>query len=136
MDDYEIFEHEADFGIRGYGETLEKAFENVAKALFSVMVDLDTVKAATRVTVDCSASDYEGLFIEWLNSLLSEMDLRRMLFSTFSVTLNSYMLHGEAFGEKIDRSKHVITGEVKAATYSSLKLEEKNGKMIQCIVDV
>jgi SHS2 domain-containing protein len=115
---------------------LEKAFENGAKALFSVMVDLDTVKAATKVTVDCSAYDYEGLFIEWLNTLLSEMDLRRMLFSTFSVTLNSYMLHGEAFGEKIDRNKHVITGEVKAATYSSLKLEEKNGKMIQCIVDV
>ena len=136
MDDYEIFEHEADFGIRGYGETLEKAFENGAKALFSVMVDLDTVKAATKVTVDCSAYDYEGLFIEWLNTLLSEMDLRRMLFSTFSLTLNSYMLHGEAFGEKIDKSKHVITGEVKAATYSSLKLEEKNGKMIQCIVDV
>ena len=136
MDDYEIFEHEADFGIRGYGETLEKAFENGAKALFSVMVDLNTVKAAKKVTVDCSAADYEVLFIEWLNALLSEMDLRRMLFSNFSVTLSRYLLHGEAFGEKIDRSKHVITGEVKAATYSSLKVEEKNGKMVQCIVDV
>lgn len=41
---YETFEHTADIGIRGIGDNLEQAFEEGAKAMFSVMYDINSIK--------------------------------------------------------------------------------------------
>ena len=51
--------------------------------------------------------------------------------------IENLKLTGKAFGEKINSEKHEIKTEVKAATYSGLKYEEKEGKhYIQFVVDV
>jgi len=46
-------------------------------------------------------------------------------------------LKGYACGEKLDVEKHKVKTEVKAATYSQLKIEEKDGLFyVKCVVDV
>jgi len=138
--DYELLDHEADIGIRGYGNTIEEAFENGAKAMFSVMIDLDKVNPQKNVEIKCEAPDIEALFIEWLNELLTKKDIEEMSFSEFKVEINKndlYTLKGVASGERFDQKKHKPKIEVKAATYSGLKIGKKDEKIyIQCVVDV
>ena len=42
---YKYLEHEADMGIYGEGETQEEAFEEGARAMFDLMVDIKEVKS-------------------------------------------------------------------------------------------
>lgn len=134
---YETFEHRADIGIRGYGKSLEEAFENGAKAMFSVMVDICEVQPVETEEINCEAPDRETLFVEWLNNLLSAAHLSGKLFSSFKVVITDNSLKGLAAGEKIDKNRHHLMTEVKAATYSALKVEKKDDIYVaQCIVDV
>ena len=82
MTEYETFEHEADVGVRGFGKTMEEAFQNGAKAMFSVMVELDKVDPKKKIGINCEALDNETLFVEWLNELLSTADIEDMVFFT------------------------------------------------------
>ena len=137
MKTYETFEHRADIGIRGYGRGVEEAFENGAKAMFSVMVDINEVKAQERKEVSCDAPDMDYLFVEWLNNLISTSHLSGMVFSSFKVEINGNQLKGSAWGEHIDKGRHKLMTEVKAATYSMLKVAEENNIYVaQCVVDV
>lgn len=134
---YETFEHEADIGVRGFGDSVEEAFENAASALYSVMVELDAVKPETEKTVSAQAPDNELLLVEWLNALLSLSDIERMVFSKFKVKIEGMSLTGTAWGEPLDRVRHAPRVEVKGATYHMLKVERKEGRYTaQCVVDV
>ena len=135
--EFETFEHGADMGIRGYGTTLEEAFVNGAKALFSVMVDIQKVDGVEEYGVKCSADDTDTLFVEWLNNLLSIADSEGVVFSSFELEIKENSLEGKALGERLDRGKHRAAVEVKAATYHMLKVAETEGGFVaQCVVDV
>lgn len=139
---YKLLEHEADVGVLGIGDTLEKSFEEGAKAMFSIMVDIKKIIPKLKVEIQVEAKDEASLFVEWLNELLAKRDIEDMFFSKFKVekikkSNKGYSLKANAFGEKMDLNKHKIKLEVKAATYSGLKIEKKNNKYYtQCVVDV
>ncbi len=135
--DYETFEHEADVGIRGFGGSVEEAFQNAAVALYSVMVNIHAVEPREKRTVTASASDRELLLVEWLNALLSLSDIERMVFSKFEVAIEGAQLSGTAWGEGLDRARHEPHVEVKGATYHMLSVTERDGRYtVQCVVDV
>jgi SHS2 domain-containing protein len=135
---YETFEHGADIGVRGRGGTMAEAFENGAAAMFSLMVaDLDSVVRKTETEISCESFDTEGLFTAWLNALLAEADLQRMLFRNFQVTIEGQRLRALVKGEPFDPSRHERGVEVKGATFTELAVREENGEWIaQCVVDV
>ena len=137
MKQYETFEHEADIGIRGYGDTPEEAFANAAKAMYSVMVELDRVEQKQFRGVNVSADDREQLLVEWLNALLAVSDIERLVFSRFEVRIEGNRLAGTAWGEQLDRARHQANVEVKGATYHLLSVREQDGRyVVQCVVDV
>jgi len=134
---YETFEHEADIGVRGFGSTMEEAFENVAVALYSVMVNITRISPAETRTVSVNAPDHELLLVEWLNALLSISDVERMVFRKFEVKMNGVELSGTAWGEKLDQDRHEPKVEVKGATYHMLSVTKQNERYVaQCVVDV
>ena len=138
---FELFEHKADVGVRGIGRTLEDAFAECAKAMFSVMVDLGEVEAKRSEKVEAEAESREGLLVGFLNELLYLKDVKETVFSKFDLYITSdggkWLLKGEAFGEKVNKKKHPIRGDVKAASFHQLKVEEEDGKFVaQCVVDV
>ena len=134
---WEHFEHEADMGVRGYGESREQAFEQAALALTAVITDLATVHPELSVPIQCSAPDDEILFAEWLNALVFEMATRRMLFSSFRVVVTGTTLEGLAWGEHVEPTRHHPAVEVKGATYTALKVAPvDDGWMAQTVVDV
>lgn len=140
---YEFIEHEADVGIRAWGKTLHEAFSEGAKALFDIMVDISKVERRESVEIECEAHDIPTLFVEWLNELLTQADLKGMAFCDFKISEicpvddNVHMLKATAFGEKLDRERHAIKVEAKAATYYGLKYEIKSGNhYLQCVIDI
>ena len=112
--------------ILGEGKTIESAFSEAAKAMFSVMVDIKKVESNKSIKISCKSDSKEVLFIEFLNELLAQGDLKKMVFSKFEIKIkiikNEFKLSGKAYGEKFDINKHKPKVEVKAATYSGLKL--------------
>jgi len=148
---WEHFPHQADIGIRGLGSTKEQAFEQAALALTAVVADLDKIEPKGKVKINCRAIprqardgeqsrtiDDELLLFDWLNSLLYEMDTRKILFSRFEVHIDGDNLTAIAWGQKMDVSKHQPAVEVKAATYQDLSVrQDESGTWIaQCVVDV
>ncbi|HTF99447.1 MAG TPA: archease [Nitrospirota bacterium] len=134
---YETFEHAADIGVRGFGATLEEAYENAAAAMYSVMLELDAVEPREGKTISVEAPDAELLLVEWLNALLALTDLDRIVFSKFEVRISGTALAGTAWGEPLDRKKHEPTVEIKGATYHMLKVGKENDRFVaQCVVDV
>ena len=135
---WEHFAHKADIGIRGIGATKEQAFEQAAVAMTAVIARLEEIEPREKVQINCEAGDDELLLADWLNSLLYEMDTRKMLFGRFEVRIESGRLSGAAWGEKMDVARHDPAVEVKAATYTMLSVREdsKGCWTAQCIVDV
>ena len=41
----------------------------------------------TSIKVSCEAPDLELLFVDWLNAVIYEMAIRKMLFGRFAVTI-------------------------------------------------
>ncbi len=139
---FETFEHQADIGVKGIGLGIEEAFQECAKAMFSVEINLEKVEPQKSIKIKCSARNQEELLVEWLNSLLAQSSIKDMAFSEFKVMITKekegFKLEGEAKGEKLGE-KHEPKIEVKAATYSQLKIyqdEATNNWIVQCIVDV
>lgn len=134
----EHFAHGADIGIRGIGPTPAAAFEQAALALTAVVTDAARVAAREPVEIECSAPRADLLLVDWLNRLIYEMAVRRMIFGRFAVTISGASLHAVAWGEPVDRERHAPAVEPKGATFTALKLEQRpdGDWLAQCVVDV
>ncbi len=134
---WQHFEHEADIGVCGSADTIEQAFVQVALAMTAVITELDKVAAQELVTIECQAPDTELLLVDWLNALIYEMAVRKMLFSRFEVQIENNLLTGQAWGEPVDVAKHQPTVEIKGATYTELKVIRHDDQwLVQCVLDV
>lgn len=135
---WEHFNHSADIGVRGYGDTPAEAFAQAALALTAVIADPATVAGARAVAVHCESEDPELLLAQWLNAIVYEMAVRRMLFGRYDVRIDGPRLEAVAWGEALDRVRHAPAVEVKGATYTALAVRRLDGGgwMAQCVVDV
>ena len=94
---WEQFPHDADVGLRGWGPSIEVAFEQAALALTGIVTDAE-IAATTRVEVACEAPDVELLLVEWLNAIIYEMAVRSMLFGRFEVRITGTRLQRRHVG--------------------------------------
>lgn len=137
MQGWEHFHHGADIGVHGFGESREAAFAEAAVATNAVVADPDSITPKEPVEVECESPQDELLLVEWLNTMLFEMANRKMLFRRFEVHITDHHLNARMWGEHIDRGRHEAAVEVKGATYTELRVQEKDGVWhAQCIVDV
>mgnify|MGYP000324199226 FL=1 len=136
MRDFEIIEHTADAGIIAYGAGLEEAFANAARAMFSLMADLGSVREEVCCDIQAEAPDREGLLVAWLSELLYVFEVEGTLFSRFEIThLDDTTIKAKAYGEPLDAGRHSLTSGIKAVTYHMLKIEESDGCRVQVIFD-
>jgi SHS2 domain-containing protein len=134
---WEHFSHDADIGVRGWGKTINEAFEMAATALTGVIADVKNINAAQSVTISCSAPDIEILFVDWLNTIIYHIETQSMLFSQFQVEIKDLQLNAILTGELIDREKHRPAVDVKGATFTELKVQQQNDLWVaQCVLDV
>jgi len=135
--DFEILNHTADVGIIAYGADLEQAFANAAKALFSLITELDDVVEVLYRDIELTASDVESLLVGWLNELVYRFDTESIIFKRFDIIqLDDTHLKARGYGEKVDSSRHKLKTGVKAATYHMLKVDKTDGFRVQVLFDI
>ena len=135
--DFEIVDHTADVGIIAYGNNIKQAFANAAKGLFSLIAELDDIEENLHRDIEITATDKEGLLVEWLNELIYLFDTEYIIFKRFDITeLNDTQLKARSYGEKADCSRHKLKTAIKAATYHMLKVNKCNGYQVQVLFDI
>ena len=132
---YEEIDHTADVGIRAYGSTLDELFANAAGGMFSLIVDLDTVKPVGEVEVRLESEDPPTLLLRWLSELLYIHETQRYLFRSFDVFVDGPTLQGRARGETIDKKRHELKLAIKAVTRHRLTVDPKRG-IAEVIFDI
>lgn len=132
------FPHDADIGVRGWGQTLEEAFAEAALALTAVVCEPSIVLPLNDREIAGEAPAHDVLLVDWLNAVIFEMSTQEMLFSRFDVVLAGNSLHATAWGETIDRARHHPAVEPKGATYTELLVaKNESGQWVaQCVIDV
>ena len=124
---FDVLEHTADVGIVAYGSDLSELFANAAFGLFSLMVDTAGVQEEEERDIEVLGRDLETLLVRWLTELLYYLDAEEMLFSRFEIIeMTETSLHARAYGERIDRGRHVLACGVKAVTRHMLEIAREN----------
>jgi len=135
---HETFEHTADLGLRVRAADLDTLFVEAAQALFETIIpDLASVRPVRKIDIAISGDDRPYLLFDWLKELLFHFDAEHLLLGKFEAHVRDDGLTGIAWGEPVDRARHVLEHEVKAITYHGLRVErEGSGWMAEVIVDI
>jgi protein archease len=140
MGQCETFDHTADLGLRIVAVDLVDLFQTAAIGLFDVIVtNRDEVRAVETEQVSLQADSLEELLVEWLNELIFRCETRHRLYSAFSVTLDepACCLTASIGGEPVDRSRHDLDHEVKAATRHEMSVRKgPRGWVAEVILDI
>lgn len=135
--DFEFIEHTADVGIMAYGADVREAFVNAARGMFSLMVELESVREVEHRDIEVTAPDEESLLAAWLNELICLFDTENMLFSRFDITeFGDTHLRAKAYGEPVDSSRHRLKVGIKAATYHMLEVDQSDGGRVRVLFDI
>lgn len=85
-------------------------------------VEPEIVLPSAVVSVTYAAPDGRLVLYDWLNAVIYEMAVRRMVFSRFDVSLQGGTLEGRAWGETVDPTRRARAVEPKGATMTGLKV--------------
>jgi len=135
---HEFFDHTADLGLRVVADTFPALLEEAAACLFAaVLEDPSTVRPDQEIEVVIDGTDREFLLFDWLRELLRRVEMDGTVFARFEVKETESGVMGRAWGEPIDRSRHLLSHEVKAITYHGLSVTRTpTGWMAEVIVDI
>jgi len=137
---YEFVPHTGEAKFRAYGATLGEAFGNAALALASLMYDPDAIGRAETRKVRVGGRDLQRLLLRFLEEVLFLAETGAFLTAGFdSVEIEASAegyslaagLRGAFSAEGCD-----FHGEVKAVTYSEMKVERGESPFVQVVVDV
>jgi SHS2 domain-containing protein len=140
---YEFLEHTADVQIRAWGENLKKAYEQAALALqATISPNTEKIDSVSKKELKITAEDREALLFDFLSEFLYIFDVEKLIFGNIKVeriekTNDELTLEAILYGEKFNPDKHEIGTEVKAITYSYMKIEEKEDKTeVEVVFDI
>jgi SHS2 domain-containing protein len=136
----ETYEHTADLGLRIFASDLPDLFRTAAAGLFDVIVaNPEAIRVEQIESFSLSSSSIEDLLADWLNELIFRCETGHRLYHRFDVTLDesSCRLEATIRGEPIDRERHLMDHEVKAATRHELSIRRGEGGWIaELILDI
>ena len=138
---YEFLEHTADIYVSAWGDSLEEAFANAARATMDVITDTGKVEPEKEVEVALEAGDLERLLYLWLEEVIFMVDAEGMLFSGFQVSEvtggEELRLYATLKGEEFDPTRHEQRQAVKAATYHMMEITEEDDRhVLKFVLDV
>jgi SHS2 domain-containing protein len=116
----------ADLAFEARGESLEALFAAAAEALLAATVaNPEAVEPRRREPVRLAEPDLELLLLRFLGELIFLRDARGLLLRAGPLRIEAdgeARLEGELAGEAIDRARHRLEADVKAATAHGLRV--------------
>ncbi len=128
----------ADMAFEAFGKDLSELFENIGLACTEVMADPESIAQKEERSFGVSAHDLEALAFDFISELLFIKDTEGIIFSKFRIAVEKKKgcaLKCTAWGEMLDRDKHEIRTEVKAATYNQMKIKKNGEWRAQVVLD-
>ena len=140
MKRYEFVPHTGEAKFRAYGGTLGEAFGNAAVALASLMYEPWQMDCAESREVSVSGGDLQRLLLGFLEEVLFLAETGAFLTAGFDSVeiVESAEGYSLAAGLRGTSSTEGVEfhGEVKAVTYSEMKVEDGDSPFVQVVVDV
>ncbi|MBY9007642.1 MAG: archease [Candidatus Lokiarchaeota archaeon] len=140
---FEFEDHTADVQARCWGINLEDAFAQTAYALMATITpDLKKISKNVSKTFKVTSEDKEALLFDFLSEFLFYFDVEGLVFNEINITSinkknDQYELTVILLGEEFNKEIHEIGTEVKAITYSFMKIEEKDNYIeIRIVFDI
>jgi SHS2 domain-containing protein len=142
---HETIEHTADMGISGWGQSGKEAFEEMALAMFELIVDGEGIAPRMSVDIRATGEDEEELLVDFLNNLLMRADIEELVFLDVEVKFmagnhatREFFLKAVARGVPLDEVRDRLLREVKAVTYYGVSLgrDEKGNSRATVVVDL
>jgi SHS2 domain-containing protein len=131
---YEYLEHTADLFFRSYGKSLGECYGNAARAMFSAILDPDSIDPAVKKTFLLEGNDLPVLMHDYLSEILFLFETEGLVFSVFEVSVEKkgavYNLSATLSGEKFNKKKHIVLTDIKAVTYHDLKVEKREDQWV------
>ncbi|NHJ33153.1 MAG: archease [Asgard group archaeon] len=127
---YEYLEHTADTIVHAKGSDLKEAFEQAALGYYNVLTDTKTIEPKIEKELIFESEDYESLLFDWIDNLIYLFGTELFIASKIQVTTlkkiedNKFTLTAILHGDIFDLKKHPQESEVKAMTYSFMKIGE------------
>jgi SHS2 domain-containing protein len=138
---FRYLDHIADIGIEVETENLDELFSEGVQGLLSLFFDTTLVKPKKKLLCSAEEESIEYLFVALMNAVIAVIGQTGYCFNkceTVKITQGktctaTIKLHGEP----LDRTRHDVKTEVKAATYSGLAYTHKKNKhKVRCLFDV
>jgi SHS2 domain-containing protein len=138
---YEIIDDlsRADIAFRVRGGSLGELFSAGGRALASIMLqNSGEIRPEISVSFECTASDLELLYFDFLSELIFHKDAERLILLPARVDIEEiageYRLACGARGEKIDRTRHHFIVDIKAITLHHLSVLKENDTWTATVV--
>ncbi|RLI96936.1 MAG: archease [Candidatus Aenigmatarchaeota archaeon] len=141
MGGFHFLEHISDVLVEAWGETLEEAFKQAAKAFFETMVDTNKIEKKKTENITAEGFDLQSLLYEWLEQLLIVHEVKNMVFSEFDVKIikkqDNYFLKAVAYGENYNPEKHSSKVAIKAITYHEMEIKKEDDRyVVKFLLDI
>ncbi|KYQ89092.1 hypothetical protein DLAC_10323 [Tieghemostelium lacteum] len=140
---FEYLDHTADIMFHTWGTNINEAFEQQVLAMMNYMVELNTVELTDDVEskeLTVSGHDLDSLLFSFMDECLFIFNTEFLIFKEIKITnfdKENHSITASYKGIELDKSKHTTGTEIKAITYSCMKIEEtKDITNIYVIVDI
>lgn len=115
---FEYLDHTADVQLHSWGSSLEEAFEEVTKAMFGYMCELDKVECQkdVEVLVEAEGHDMQSLLFKLLDEFLYQFCVDFVVCKNIKIVeldKQNFKLKAKGYGEVYNRKKHGEGTEIK-----------------------
>ena len=109
------------------GETLDELLEQSARAMFSVICEIERIAPNESLVVEARGEDEKSLLVAFLGRLLTESEIRGLFLSSFDVRVKeeesgTFAVFVTTAGERMTRETGGTV--VKGVTYYGLAVEK------------
>lgn len=142
---YRYLDHTADILVEAWGENIQDAFSEGARAMFDAMTEISQIQQNEEYSLSVTGHDVGELLYNWLEELLFQFETENLLGRNFQVHIQSpsenstpqWSLNATVKGERFDPIRHVSKVGIKAITYSHLKISSSSsGFKLQFLLDI
>ena len=134
---FEIVEHTADTGIRGWAPDRDELFRVMALGLFKVIGGDAVISPTNQRSLHLEAETENELLHDWLETLNALHQIHHELYNRFEVTIQSNRLKANAYGGSLGEAAGDLGTEVKAVTWHDLSIDQSpDGFIAYVLLDI
>lgn len=136
---WEYLDHTADVQIHAWGRSVSDAFASTVVGMFGYMVSLEEIGDDLEMSVEAEGHDWESLLFNFMDECLYAFHAESFVMKEVRISVlnaNDFRIRAVARGGLFDVTKHSQGTEVKAITYSNMKIIRDNPEKADVFVIV